>query len=249
MSGVPIPQVAPVAVDHIERHLKWRGLPVLQFGGILGLLLGIAMWPVFVPPPRVSGVPADPDVETAQRELAGRVEFPSEGLRVVSAITGPLAAVPAADLDRRLAEANALIDRARPRLGLDPRWQAASGSLDLVRHRYAHAARHYRRAIDVAPHYPEARIGLGVTLALEAQVERNTLVARRRLLQAIAQFAAVSPRDPEYDVALYDRILLLQRVGRADEARGRAAEYLARDGASEWATRVRAIGATAAARP
>ncbi len=223
MSGVPIPQVGPLVVAEVERHLKWRALAVLKFGGILGLLLGIALWPVIVPPPRISGLPRDPDVQAAARELAGRVAFPSAGLRLDAAIFGPPAAFPAADLEARLTRANQLIDRARPRAGRDPRWQAASGALDLVRHRFAHAARHYQKALDGAAHYPEARIGLGVTLALESEIERSSLVARRRLLEAIAQFAAVSAKDPEYTVALANRIVLLQRVGRGGEAQRLAA--------------------------
>ncbi len=232
MSGVPIPQVGPLAVAEVERHLRWRALAVLKFGGILGLLLGIALWPVFVPPPRVFGLPTDPDVQAAARVLAGRVAFPSAGLHLDAAIFGPLAAFPATDLETRLTRANRLLDRARPRVGHDPRWQAASGALDLVRHRYAHATRHYQKALDDAAHYPEARIGLGVTLALESQIERNDLVARRRVLEAIAQFAAVSPRDPEYAAALANRIVLLQRVGRGAEAQRLAAAYGARSGAT-----------------
>src|SRR5437763_1860426 len=110
MTEAPVSQVVPLAVAQIERRIQWRVMPVLKFGAILGVLLGVAVWPTFVPPPRSHGLPADPDLEEAARELDGCVEFPSAGLRFVSAITGPVASNPASDLDPRLASAGVLVD-------------------------------------------------------------------------------------------------------------------------------------------
>ena len=80
-----------------------------------------------------------------------------------------------------------------------------------------------------------------MTLAQRGQLERDPLVTRRRLLEAIAQFAAVGAADPEYPVALYDRVVLLDRVGRHAEARALAAAYLRLDARSPWRERVRTI--------
>ncbi len=49
----------------------------------------------------------------------------------------------------------------------------------------------------------------------------------------------MSPRDPPWLAALYDRAVLLEQVGRGDEARRWAREYLGQDGGSAWAERLR----------
>jgi hypothetical protein len=93
--------------------------------------------------------------------------------------------------------------------------------------------------LDLAPSYGEARLGLGVTLALRAAAEGDDARARGLRLRAISQFAAVPKADPCYQAALYDRVLLLPGVGQADEARRWAREYLTRDSASAWAVVLR----------
>jgi hypothetical protein len=71
---------------------------------------------------------------------------------------------------------------------------------------------------------------------------------RALLLQAVAQFAAVEAGDPADQAALFNRALLLAWVGRREEARRVAGSYLARDGSSAWAERLRmAVGAPFAA--
>ena len=101
------------------------------------------------------------------------------------------------------------------------------------------AERGYRAVLYFGDHCPEAHLGLGVTLALEAQLERDLLRARALQLQAAAQFAAVSERDAPYLAALYDRAVMLERVGRRDEARRWARAYLALDPASGWAEKLK----------
>ena len=78
----------------------------------------------------------------------------------------------------------------------------------------------------------EARIGLGALLALRAAREPDAERRRALRLRAIAQFAAVQPRDRVYPTALFDRALLLTLVDRVPEARQRAAELIAREGES-----------------
>jgi len=241
MSETPAPNVSELAVAEIERRLQWRAMPALMFLGILALLLGVAFWPSVFPPKRIAGLPDDPDVFAAAVRLRAHIALPASELRFESALTGDV--IPgmraAPDADERLADAAALLDQAHSRFAQDVRMQVARAALDLVRHRYRDAERRYRSALNRYTNYPEARLGLGVTLGLAGQLERNPLAQRQRFLRAIAQFSAVGPRDAEYEEALYDRALLLERVGRREEAARCAREYLtggARVGAERmWA--------------
>jgi hypothetical protein len=81
----------------------------------------------------------------------------------------------------------------------------------------------------------EAHLGLGVALALTAETLSDLAADRGLRLRAIAQFAAVPENDPVYLAALYDRALLLKRVGRESEAREWARQYRERDATSPWA--------------
>ena len=80
---------------------------------------------------------------------------------------------------------------------------------------------------------------LGVTLALRADAEQNAELKRSLELQAIAHFAEVRPRDPVHAPALYDRAILLEDVGRHDEALELSRQYLAHDPASVWSRAAR----------
>lgn len=230
----PPPPVSELAVAEIERRLQWRAMPALMFLGILGLLLLAAFWPQLFPPRHVTGLPDDPDVFAAAQLLRGHAVLPGGGLRFESALTGDVApgAPSPADLDDRIAHADRLVEGARGRLRRDIRLHVVRGALDLMRHRYDRAERHYWYALDRYGDYPEARLGLGVTLAMAGDIDRSHLGGRQQYLRAIAQFAAVQPADAEYDEALYDRALLLERVGRRREAAAVAREYLARPGAA-----------------
>ena len=232
MSESAAPHISELAVAEIERRLQWRAMPALLFLGILALLLGVAFWPSVFPARHVAGLPDDPDVFAAARLLRAHVALPTGELRFESALTGDV--VPGvrvvADADERLALAGKLLDQARPRLVHDVRWQVARATLDLARHRYGDAERRYHAALDRYPNYPEARLGLGVTYALAGEIERNPLAQRQRFLRAIAQFACVTPRDAEYEEALFNRALLLDRTGRHDEAARYANLLVARAG-------------------
>lgn len=244
MTEGPAPQIAPLALAEIERRLQWRAMPVIMFVCILSVLLGTVLWPHLVPPPHLVGLPDDPDVFAAALAVRGRVALPPGELRFRSSLTGPLApgARPAADEYSRLGHARRLLERARPRLGGDPRWMAARAALDLVGHRYDVAERHYRQALERSTNYPEARLGLGLALALEAEIERHPLTQRRRLLEAIAQLAAVPRTAPESEDATFDRVLLLERVGRRVEAASLARMWLAREPGGPGSERMREIG-------
>ncbi len=242
MAELPASSASELAVAEIERRLQWRAVPVLMFLGILSLLLAVAFWPSVFPPKHVAGLPDDPDVFAAANLLRAHVALPATELRFESALTGDVVpGIPVApDAEARLAQAALLIGQARRRFSHDIRMQVASATLDLVRHRYREAEQRYHRAVDRYSNYPEARLGLGVTLALAGETDRNPLAQRQRFLRAIAQLAAVTPRDAEYEEALFDRAILLERVGRRAEAMRYAREYLAR-GARVGAERMQAL--------
>src|SRR2546428_8505779 len=155
-----------LAVAEIERRLQWRAVPALMFLGILALLLAVAFWPSLFPPKRIAGLPDDPDVFSAANELRAHVAMPATELRFESALTCHVVpGMPVApDADERLARAAALIHQAHRRFAHDVRMQVALAALDLVRHRYRDAEERYRGAVNRYSNYPEARLGLGVTL-------------------------------------------------------------------------------------
>jgi tetratricopeptide (TPR) repeat protein len=203
--------------------------PVIVFAVAL-LSLSIVGLASLSPPRILTGMPDDPDL----RRLPEILRLPPNAhgdLRFQSSFVssagpredgGPSAA--------ELAEAERILREARRRHPRDPRLFAALGSYDLALERLERAERHYRRAIERAGDYGEARLGLGVTLADRARAVGDEDAARRLQLAAIAQLAAVDERDPVYLPALFNRALLLLRVGhRDDEARRWAGLYAALD--------------------
>ena len=126
--------------------------------------------------------------------------------------------------------AESMVSAAQHRHAADPRVLAALGSLALVqsRHRTAEAA--YRAALDRNGHYGEARLGLGVALARRAWLDSAPLKPRSLELAALAQFMAVPDNDPCRLEALYNRAVLLRRVGRNELALNAARAYLAEKG-------------------
>ena len=237
--AAPVTRVDPAS--DLERRINWPLLPAGIFLAILAGLLVLAVLALFAPAPSVVGLPQDPDA-LAARELVGALT-PVGGstLRFESAlIASDPAARPLTAADAgRIEHARALIERARARLPRDPRLAICLAHLDLAGRRYARAEAGYRAALYFGDHCPDAHIGLGVTLALEAELERDVLRARALELQAIAQFAAVRERDAPALTALYDRALLLARVGRGEEAQRWARAYFARDPDGPWAGKLR----------
>jgi hypothetical protein len=195
---------------------------------------------VLVPPRLVTGLPGDADVVAASALLQSRVPMRAGALRFHSALTGE--ALPGAffgaDEARAVEQAAGLLERARGRHRGDPRLDVARAHLDLARQHYALAERRYRAVTDRGVDSPEARLGLGVALALQAATERDALRARALRLEALAQLVAVDARDPAYAPALYDRALLLAAIGRHAEARRVARDFAAQDAVGPWTTRL-----------
>jgi len=230
------------STDSSDGRLRWPP-GATTFLVVLSLLFVAAIVPSVAPPRRVEGLPNDPDVASARDLMNGRMSLPGASLRFESTLTGEAStgAKVAPGDGASLIEARDRLERARARHGGDARLDAALATIEVARHRYASAERQYRRALDRASNYPEARLGLGVTLAMLAELERSTLGARGLMLKAIAQFAAVEPDASQYQQALYNRALLLARVGRVDEAKQRASRYLEMDATSPWADTMRRV--------
>ncbi|HEY6867515.1 MAG TPA: hypothetical protein VI792_09670 [Candidatus Eisenbacteria bacterium] len=240
----PAPAVPATRADpasDLERRIRWPLLPAGIFLAILAGLLVLAVLALVAPAPPVVGLPPDPDALAARELVGGLTPVGGSRLRFESALIAsvpdarPLTAADAGRIER----ARALIERARARRPRDPRLAICVAHLDLAGRRYARAEAGYRGALYFGDHCPDAHVGLGVTLALEAELERDVLRARALELQAIAQFAAVRERDGPALAALYDRALLLARVGREEEARRWARAYFARDPDGPWAGRLR----------
>ena len=207
-----------------------RSLP--SFGFLLALLAlgGLALGTLATPARIITGLPEDPPFERVRAELWNRLRVETGELRLQAALLGDRG-----EADSALAAASrASVLAAIGRGPGDPRALATLAFVDLVARRLKDAERSYREAIGRAPTYGEARLGLGVTLALRAAAEDDDERARGLRLRAISQLASVPTGDPCYAVALYDRARLLVRVGRADEARHWADAYLARDPGSAW---------------
>ena len=240
MAQIPA-TVAPVA--ELERRIQWRGVAVVVFVAMLAGLLVLALLPVISPAPALEGVPGDADVFAARELARGIAPSTGDDLRFFSAfldadaVTHPFAAADAG----RLAQSAALLRRASERRPEELRTRVFLAHLDLAQRRYPPAERIYREVLDARAHTPEAHIGLGVTLALQALGDSDPMHARALQLQSVAQFAAVRSKDAGYDAALYDRAVMLDRVGRHGEARRRALEYLKRDAGSAWAVKMREL--------
>ncbi len=237
------PAVLPptLAVDATPRRLAWPALRVLAFLGLIGGLAIVALMSQIARPRLLTGLPDDPDLLAAERLMRDRTLAEHGDLRWISALLGEGGTSGVfATIDRQRAQrAAALVARAQARRGWDARVSAAAAAMALVQSDYRGAERGYRAAIDRNPHYGEARLGLGVTLAQRARFERGALRPRALLLAAIAQFAAVPADDPAHPHALWNRAMLLREVGREDEARRIATAYLLLDTHSAWADALR----------
>jgi hypothetical protein len=230
-----------VRIAELERRIKWSAAGVFMFVGLLSGLAVLAVLAAITPVRSVNGLPDDRAVRAARVVVAGHVRPATGDLRFASALfeggSGPPLSPAAAW--HLLDEADSLLEGARLANLAEPRIPAFQGHLALARRRYPAAERLYRHAIDLGAHTSEARLGLGLALALRSELASDQREARALLLAAIAQFAAVREDAPAYEAALYDRALLLARAGRRGEAARFAREYLARDSTSGWAERLR----------
>jgi len=234
------PALSPVPdrpVADIERRIKWPLVAIGAFLAVLAGLLVMAAVTLFAPAPAIVGLPDDPDAHAARELVRGLTPVGGSTLRFQSALIAvDSAARPITAADAwRIERARLLLERASARLPNDPRLAIGLAHLDLARRLYARAEAGYRGALYFGDHCPDAHLGLGVTLALEAQIESDMVHARALELEAIGQFAAVRPRDEPWLAALYDRAALLAQTGRAAEARRWARLYLEHDPAGPWA--------------
>ena len=219
----------------------WPPGPVLLFAAVLALFAAVGLAGLWVHSPRPSGLPDDPAVAVARQLLAPGLPIGASPLRFGSALAGELSPdlPPGDDDETRLAAAERALAAAQLRHPGDPRLRAAFAHLDLACARLERAERRYREVLDRWPRYGEARLGLAVTLALAAAgAPGDESMARRLRLEALAQLAAVEADDPWYRVALYDRVVLLEHVGRSQEARRWAKRYLEVEPGSEWSKRL-----------
>jgi Flp pilus assembly protein TadD len=208
-----------------------RPLPALGFLVVLLALAAMAIATLRTPPRIITGLPEGTRVGHARAALGDRLRIESGELRFQAVLAGGAGEATAS----QVSSAETWILAAMAQQPFEPRLHAALACLDLATLRLETAERHYRDALELAPSYGEARLGLGVTLALRATAESDAARARGLWLRAIAQFAAVPMDDPCHEAALYDRVLLLMRVERAEEAKRWARVYLERDAFSPWA--------------
>jgi tetratricopeptide (TPR) repeat protein len=212
-----------------------RPLPALGFLLALLALAALALSTLRTPPRIITGLPEGPRFERMRASLWNRFRVETGELRLRAALLGD-----EGETDAALAiAAEAPVLAALAHRPYDPRLHAALAFVNLAARRLTTAERHYREALELTPTYGEARLGLGVTLALRAAAEGDDARARGFRLRAISQLAAVPEADPCYQAALYDRVLLLLRVGRVDEARRWARAYFERDPGSPWAVVLR----------
>ena len=193
-------------------------------------LAGVAVVSQVTRPRLVTGLPDDADLRAATALVGGRTLHETGRLRFTSALLGEGGVGEAftALEQMRARRAELLATRARDRHPWDARAWAALGALEVVQGNWRGAERSYRAALDRTPHFGEARLGLGVTLALRARLSPEPFRPRALELAAIAQFAAVPESDPAYEPALWNRATLLTQV----VAEGVADGLIARSGRS-----------------
>jgi hypothetical protein len=227
-----------------------RPVPMALFVAVLGAMLAIAVISLFLPDTPVEGMPPDPSAQAARDLLFGHLMPACGDLRFASVFLGeaPPGLRTGPPDSALMARAEALLDRAREAHPFEPRVVAALGHLRFARRQPDRAAVLYRRAIFLRAHCSEAHLGLGVVLGLASERESDPLQRRALALEALAQFTAVRPASALALDALYDRAVMLLRVGRRAEAREAAGRFLASEPTGVWAERLRAEIAETAAR-
>jgi len=232
---------APDAAREFERRMNWAAWSVILFLLMLLGLTAVAVYSMVARPRTASGLPGDADVQAAHALVEGRTRVAVEELRFWSALTGdaPPGIHVTPEDHRRLAAALVLLEKARRRHPLDSRTLTALAHVELALRRNAAAESNYRMALEMVPHYGEARLGLGVAMAVRALTATQPHERRRLELLALAQFAAVDRNDPAYLCALHNRAVMALQAGRRAEAERLEASYLDLDPDGPWAVRLR----------
>ncbi len=209
--------------------LRWRALPTVLFITNLSLLLAAGISSLTMTPTRPKGLPDDAAASVVRNVVGRQIAVSTGSLRWQAAVLGgtPIEnRSPDAAMLARISQARSSLAGVAKRHPRDPRANAALGAMALAVHDHTGAAHHYRAACERAPHYGEGRLGLGVALALRAELTPELWQGRQLRLEAIAQFAAVDAVDSLHRDALYNRALLLAEVGRGREAARYAKEWL-----------------------
>jgi hypothetical protein len=233
----------PSPAAEFEKRMRWGAWPTVLFIANLVALTAAAIVSLTMRPRHPMGLPEDAAARESAARLIGRVPVASAGLRFrASVLGGEVPDRQPGPAERRLADSvRVTFERLRRLQPFEPRVHAALAALDLVQHRDAEAAAGYRWACELAPHYGEARLGLGVALARLAEREPGLMQQRALRLAAVAQFAAVDSVDAEYPLALANRALLLSGTGPRLEAVRFATAALAREPDGPHAASLRAV--------
>src|SRR5580765_7189380 len=143
--------------------------PTAWFVAMITTLLAMALWGWWAPITHPRGMPDDPEVAAARATLAGELPIPGRGLVLVSAFAGesPQSAPESLPLPR-LSAAHGHLLAARARHPGDLRLTTTMAHLELASGRFEKAERDYRALLGHAPHHGEARLGLGIALAMRA---------------------------------------------------------------------------------
>lgn len=231
------------AVQDIEKRIKWRASATIVFLFLMVSLLVVAALAIFAEPRSASGLPDDPDAARAHALLHDQVRMYGSDLRFRSALTGewdPLTGVPA-EQHSRLVEADRILGRLVRNHPLDPRAHAALAHTQLGLNELSSAEFHYRVALELAPYFSEAQLGLGLALAQHARLTEEPNLRKRRFLQAAGRFAAVPEDDPFFDCALHNRAIVLLSAGRTEEAEALARRAIESDPDGIWASQLRSV--------
>jgi tetratricopeptide (TPR) repeat protein len=233
---------APDAVAPTS-SLAWSRSATLLFTGLLLGLLGLALWGWLAPAqPPPHGLPDDPGVTAARELMADGIPLAVPDLVLVTSLAGESHWAPADSLPvARLAAARERLARAVGRHPNDVRLDVAVAHLELSALRVDDAITRYREALDRSPRYGEARLGLGVALTARSLLDADPDRSRARALEALGQLANVDRQDPVHAAALYDRAVLLARVGRPREAASLLDRELAERPKGAWAERFRRL--------
>ena len=231
----------PDPVRDIESRMRWSVRATIGFLALMVSLLVVGGLAIFAPPRTADGLPDTPDVVRARALLYDQILMSGADLRFRSELTGewdPAAGVPP-EQHSRLARARKLLVAAARDLPTDARTHAALAHAELGLRETNAAALRYRLALEIAPHYAEAHLGLGVALVQSARVTVDTHMRRRLMLQALAQFVAIEEANPLYDCALHNRVIVLLELGRTEDARTLARLAIEKWPDTPWADQLR----------
>jgi tetratricopeptide (TPR) repeat protein len=237
----PTPPLASGAVQDIERRMRWSASATVVFLFLQVSLLIAAALAIFAPPRTAHGLPDTPDVTRARALLHDQVLMAGADLRFRSVLTGEWGpAMPAPPGQRsRLLEARTLLKAAAREMPLDARAHTALAHAELGLREMRSATLGYRVALELAPHYAEAHLGLGTALAETARSTPDTHERHRLRLQAVAHFIAVEETSELYACALHNHVVVLLELGRTEEAHALGRVALERAPDSPWVGQLR----------